>query len=306
MADTKIEWTQKVWNPITGCTKLSPGCANCYAETVDHRFDHDKVGRLPWAFPASRGGRGVTLHPERLDQPFHWKKPRRIFVNSMSDLFHEDVPEWFIAKVFAVMAQAPQHTFQVLTKRQERMRDLLLYSTDFMYHLEHGGLDGQRIGFAWPLPNVWLGVSIESQYWADRRIPFLVQTPAAVRFLSCEPLLRPVDLKPWLPLEPPLNNIVDNRTPEELAQDQADDDGWRPLGFADAVARAQSCVNWIICGGESGPNARQMHPDWVRQIRDDCQAAGVPLFVKQDSGLHPGRQGLIPDDVWVKEFPNAV
>ena len=175
---TKISWTDATWNPTTGCTMVSPGCAHCYAETIDHRFDHDKVGKLPWAFPASQGGRGVTLHPDRLDQPLHWKKPKRIFVDSMSDLFHEEVPLEFIRQVFEVMSRASRHTFQILTKRHERLQALAKE------------LD-------WP-ENVWIGVSVENQYWADRRIPPLLTVPAAVRFLSVEPLLKPVTIRPYL------------------------------------------------------------------------------------------------------------
>jgi protein gp37 len=291
MAETTIEWTQgpdgspgKVWNPVTGCTKVSPGCINCYAEVIDHRFDHDKVGRLPWAFPASRGGRGVTLHPERLEQPLHWRKPRRVFVNSMSDLFHEDVPEWFIAKVFATMAQTPWHTFQVLTKRPERMKKMLGTSVVFMYHLDHGVKAGQRISFRWPLPNVWLGVSVENQFWADRRIPLLLQTPAAVHFLSCEPLLGPVDL------------IIDTEVgPLSYLQSyNLMDDKWTPK------------LDWIICGGESGPKARAMHLDWARSIRDQCQASGVPFFYKQ--AIIEGKRVSLPelDGRQWREFPNAI
>jgi len=173
---TNISWTDASWNPTTGCTKLSPGCSRCYAESIDHRFDNDKVGKLPWAFPPSIGGRGITFHPDRLELPLRWDKPRKIFVNSMSDLFHEDVPFEFTAQVWDVMRRAYWHTFQILTKRPGRMHEFV--------HT--------------PLPNVWLGVSTENQLWADRRIPLLVQCPAAIRFISYEPALGPLDLTPWL------------------------------------------------------------------------------------------------------------
>lgn len=231
---TKIEWTDETWNPVTGCTKASEGCDHCYAETIAHRFTGTK------AYP---NGFDVTLRPERLDQPLRWKRPRKVFVNSMSDLFHKDVPDDYIARVFAAMALAPQHTFQVLTKRPGRMRSLLS-SEQFesaVFLATEGRFEGY---FPWPLPNVWLGTSVENQKWADVRIPLLLDTPAAIRFLSCEPLLGPIDLFAW--------NI---------------DRGMR--------------VDWVIVGGESGPHARPMHPDWARQLRDDCLTAGIPFHFKQ-------------------------
>ncbi len=234
MMPTKIEWTDETWNPVTGCTKVSEGCDHCYAETIAHRFTGTK------AYPS---GFDVTLRPERLDQPLRWKRPRKVFVNSMSDLFHKDVPDDYIAQVFAVMARAPQHTFQILTKRPGRMRSLLS-SEDFesaVFLATEGRFEGC---FPWPLPNVWLGTSVENQKWADVRLPLLLDTPAAVRFLSCEPLLGPVDLFAWK---------VDRGTR----------------------------VDWVICGGESGPHARPMHPDWARQLRDDCLTAGIPFHFKQ-------------------------
>lgn len=230
MMPTKIEWTDETWNPVTGCTKVSEGCDHCYAETIAHRFAGTK------AYP---NGFDVTLRPERLDQPLRWKRPRKVFVNSMSDLFHKDVPDDYIARVFAVMALAPQHTFQVLTKRPGRMRSLL--SSEQFESAVFLATEGR---FPWPLPNVWLGTSVENQKWADVRIPLLLDTPAAIRFLSCEPLLGPIDLFAW--------NI---------------DRGTR--------------VDWVIVGGESGPRARPMHPDWARQLRDDCLTAGIPFHFKQ-------------------------
>ena len=228
MADkTGIEWTDATWNPVTGCTKVSEGCDHCYAETIAHRFAGTK------AYP---NGFDVTLRPERLDQPLRWKRPRKVFVNSMSDLFHSDVPDDYIAQVFEVMTKAQQHTFQVLTKRPGRMRSLLSRRS-FRDNFAHWGQP-------WPLPNVWLGTSVETQRWADVRIPLLLDTPAAIRFLSCEPLLGPIDLFAW--------NI---------------DRGMR--------------VDWVIVGGESGPHARPMHPDWARQLRDDCLTAGIPFHFKQ-------------------------
>ena len=180
---TAIEWTEASWNPVRGCSVVSPGCKNCYAMKMAHRFS-GKGGVYEGLTKMSKGGPVWTgaarTVPELLDAPLHWKKPRRIFVNSMSDLFHEDVPTDFIAQVFVVMAEAKRHTFQILTKRAERMQQLLAHDLNYE-------------GPEWPLPNVWLGVSVEDQVRADERIPLLLQTPAAVRFVSYEPALGPVD-----------------------------------------------------------------------------------------------------------------
>jgi protein gp37 len=241
---TKIEWTDRTWNPVTGCTKVSPGCDNCYAETIAHRFAGSK------AFP---NGFDVTLHEARISQPLRWKRPARVFVNSMSDLFHADVPGEFIARVFAVMSLGPQHTFQVLTKRPRRLRSLmgnrefLALVDDHREQLRPGCGD-----FAWPLPNVWLGVSVEDQKRADLRVPALAKTPAAVRFLSCEPLLGPVDVSDWLGTD-------------------IDEPG----------------IGWVIAGGESGHGARPMSPDWARSLRDQCAAAEVPYLFKQWGEYQP-------------------
>ena len=167
--NTGIEWTDATWNPVTGCTKVSPGCAHCYAEAITLRF---KRGG-----PFLPGKTTIRLHPERLDQPSRWRRPRLIFVNSMSDLFHEDVPFEFVDEIFEVMSANPRHTYQILTKRPERMLDYV----DWTHWRE------------WPA-QVWAGVSVENQYWADRRVPLLQQVPASIRFLSCEPLLKPVTL----------------------------------------------------------------------------------------------------------------
>jgi protein gp37 len=233
---SKIAWTERVWNPVTGCTKVSPGCKNCYAEAIAHRY---------WG---ERKFSDVQCHEDRLDAPLHWRKPSRVFVNSMSDLFHEDVPDEFVADVFRVMAHAQQHTFQVLTKRPRRMRDLL-----------NGGDS--------PLPNVWLGVSVENEEQALKRIPFLLQTPAAVRWLSVEPMLGPV-------------------------------------GFFENPQR-ESSLDWIVIGGESGRGFRQMEIQWLDNMVMYCVGAGVPVFVKQDSGRFPGKQGRIPDHLWIKEYPEV-
>ncbi|WP_447979063.1 DUF5131 family protein [Candidatus Nitrospira bockiana] len=268
-----IEWTDSTWNPVTGCTRVSEGCRNCYMARVVPRQKQD-----PWT---------VVLHPERLEQPLHGKKPRRIFVNSLSDLFHEDVPFEFTDKVFAVMALCPQHTFQVLTKRPERLR---AYSERIAAAPEILGchVDPRdrktitKVLHSWPLPNVWLGVSVENQRTADAWIPLLLQTPAAVRFLSCEPLLSGVDLKAYLPHK-------FNREPhcpwcEDCISVSGHASNWRET----REDNHGPFLDWVIVGGESGPGARPMHPDWARSIRDQCQAAGVPFFFKQWGEWRPG------------------
>jgi protein gp37 len=229
------------------------------------------------------------LHPDRLDQPLRWRKPRRVFVVSMGDLFHKDVPDKFIDRVFAVMALSPQHTFQVLTKRPARMAEYVQLMIGGRRHLGDALGEIGYEGFAGrlaivrafgvkfgtiaeppyrPFPNVWLGTSAENQQAADERIPTLLQTPAAVRFVSCEPLLGPVDLRPWLPFVMP-------------PHDEIDEDP-RVVGYPpESAFRDADKLRWVICGGESGPNARPMHPDWARSLRDQCQRAGVPFLFKQ-------------------------
>lgn len=251
---TKIEWTDRTWNPTTGCDAVSPGCDHCYAEGIAHRFA---------GTPQFPNGFRVTLRPERLELPLKWRKPSIVFVNSMSDLFHKDIPDEYIAQVFAVMALADRHTFQVLTKRHGRMRTLLSsrsfpelvttwawrISAGGAMRLTHGDDAYSPTAVAWPLPNVWLGVSAENQKWADVRIPALLDTPAAVRFISAEPLLGPIDLGMWLVDDPEKFDVP-------------------PL-------------DWVIVGGESGPKARPMHPDWARLLRNQCERAGVALHFKQ-------------------------
>ena len=259
---TKIEWTDATWNPVTGCTKVSTGCDHCYAETIATRFAGTS------AYP---NGFQVTLRPERLDQPIRWKRPRRIFVNSMSDLFHTDVPDDYIAKVFAVMAIASRHTFQVLTKRHGRMK-ALLNSRDF-YATVRGHLRN-TYGFSevdafgtdlFPLFNAWLGVSVEDQRTADLRIPALLDTPAAVRWLSCEPLLGPVSLPICRCLG--MGSIAHGRHIPDTVCDECEGSG--------------SPIDWVVVGGESGPGARPMHPSWALSLRDQCVAASVPFLFKQ-------------------------
>lgn len=286
MADQRngISWTDETWNPVVGCSIVSPACTNCYAMAMAARIERmaPAQGRQTHYAGTTREVKGkpvwtgkLALAPGHvLTAPLRWRRPRRVFVNSMSDLFHEDMPDEWIDRVFAIMALSPQHTFQVLTKRAERMRG---YVTSLSAHAERDSANGltaywqtrlcdanpvgtlpitksdvdRALGRfpkfdydpptpSWPLPNVWLGVSAERQDEADLRIPHLLQTPAAVRFVSAEPLLGPIDFLTWL-------------------------DG----------------LDWIIAGGESGPGARPTHPDWVRSIRDQCAAAGVAFHFKQ-------------------------
>jgi len=233
LGKTKIEWATDTWNPVTGCTKVSPGCKNCYAERLTERF--------------GRRFDQIVLHPERLDAPLRWRKPRRVFVNSMSDLFHEEIPDEFIDKVFRQMQKARQHTFQILTKRPERMKEFLLKRVSVPWG-----------GYTFPEPwghRIWLGVSVENQECADLRIPALLQTSATVRFVSAEPLLASIDLREYLtPCDDPLC-----------------DDHRDRLGGLD----------WVIVGGESGPGARPMDLSWARGIVRQCHNACVPCFVKQ-------------------------
>lgn len=268
MADkTKIEWTDATWNPIRGCTVVSEGCRNCYAMQAAARFSGEGQAYEGLAYRNESGAHWtgkVRLIEKHLKDPLRWQRPRRIFVNSMSDLFHPEVHDEWIDQIFAVMRRAlPKHTFQVLTKRPERM----------LRYLTHATLNGtvaemrvQKLAPAntpqhwyhatnwhWPLPNVWLGISVEDQESADERVPLLLETPAAVRWVSAEPLLGPIDLR--------VNN------PYQVAHG-----GYRPV---------IDDLDWIVVGGESGPGARPMHPDWARALRDQCVAAGVPFFFKQ-------------------------
>lgn len=264
MADTAIEWATKVWNPTTGCDRVTPGCDHCYALTMAKRLKG--MGSTKYQTdgdPRTSGpGFGLAIHEDTLGIPLGWRKPQRIFVNSMSDLFHADVPDEFIARVWAVMASAPRHTFQVLTKRHGRMRSLLS-SEEFRLAVQrripHAGASPYVAAYwkTWPLPNVWLGVSVEDQKRADLRVPALLDTPAAVRWLSCEPLLGPVDV---------INGLGD---------------GWL------------TGIDWIVAGGESGPGSRPMHPDWARSLRDQCQVAGVPFLFKQWGSHRPSAVGSI-------------
>jgi protein gp37 len=292
MADkTGIEWTDATWNPTVGCKVVSPGCTNCYAMKVAARMESISV-----AHETAHGGhpgpmyyyRDLVTHsragpvwngtfreaPQDLMQrPLRWKSPRRIFVNSMSDLFGEGVHDHTLDRVFAVMAMSPQHTFQILTKRPERMRDYMVRIMESDFGSEDVALAAGRmmedsdnahdcvLNQTWPLPNVWLGVSVEDQKRADERIPILLKTPAAVRWISAEPLLGPVDLKNVVP--------KDKYEIDAVSGFNYETGSWWPR------------LDWVVVGGESGPGSRPMHPDWARSLRDQCKAAGLAFLFKQ-------------------------
>lgn len=280
-ANTKIEWATKTWNPLRGCSKVSEGCRNCYAIRVANRFGGP--GK-PFEGLTTKGAGGlnwtgkIQLVPEVLDEPLRWRKPERVFVNSMSDLFHDEVPELFIRKVFQVMGAAEKHTFMVLTKRPDRMQKViqsLIDEDDF----------ATLYGEDKPLPyrNVLLGVSVENQKAADERIPLLLKTPAAVRFLSCEPLLGAVNIRGYLMQGKDPGKCANcgkghgfDRCPNYGGIAKTDD----RTGCND-FQRQNFAIDWVIVGGESGPGARPMHPEWARSMRDQCQAAGVAFFFKQ-------------------------
>jgi protein gp37 len=233
---SSIEWTEATWNPLTGCTKVSPGCKHCYAERMAKRLQ-------AMHHPSYANGFKLTLHERLLELPLHWKQPRTIFVNSMSDLFHRDVPVEFILRVFKTMESASQHQFQVLTKRPERVVEL-------------------SECLPWP-DNVWMGTSVENDRYKFR-IDLLRQTGARVKFLSIEPLLGPVGT----------------------------------LNLAG--------IHWVIVGGESGPGARPMDPQWAVEVRDQCVAQDVPFFFKQWGGTNKKRSGRILEGRTWDEMPTGV
>lgn len=253
-----IEWTDATWNPVSGCTRVSAGCDHCYAVLMTHRLE--AMGQSKYAGLTVLNPKGdrhfngvVRTHHDALAVPTQWRKPRGVFVNSMADLFHDEVPFDFIDQVFAVMAVCPQHTFQILTKRPERMAEYLATGEpnrlEEIYAAWHSVSGSPAEAEDWPLPNVWLGTSVEDQAAADARIPHLLRCPAAVRFLSCEPLL---------------GQLEDILLPAAI--DHEDDDRY---------------IDWVIVGGESGRDARPCDIAWIRSIVAESREAGVPVFVKQ-------------------------
>lgn len=315
MADgTGIEWTDATWNPITGCSVVSPGCKNCYAMKLaggrlQNHWSRQGLTDATKVGPVWNGI--VQFNHNWIDQPLRWRKPRMIFVCAHGDLFHEAVPEEWIDNVFAVMALAPWHTFQVLTKRAQRMRDYLSHDTT------RGRIFGQigevcrssklgaeafsaaadRLSNFWPFSNVWLGVSVENQTLANERVPLLLDTPAAVRWISAEPLLGPVDLVnvreySGLPILNALRGTVTYgdylaRSPKESSFNTR----------TQITPPEMPGIDWLVVGGESGPGARPMHPDWARSLIEQCNTYDVPVLFKQwgawlpvDSG-HPKLRG---------------
>ncbi len=285
MADkTGISWTDATWSPVVGCSRVSEGCRNCYSERLvatrlRHTEKYSGLAQMTQAGP--RWTNVVRCAPDALIQPLRWVNPKRIFVNSMSDTFHKDVPTAFLDRMFIVMALGWQHTFQVLTKRPERMAEYMAdpdlparmdeeygrwasEATESAHQLSRCRSSFmcrvQRDEVLWPLPNVWVGTSVEDQAAADARIPHLLNVPAKVRFLSCEPLLGPVDL---------------------TAVDFGGIFGETNALNGKRMPGGERLIHWVIAGGESGPNARPMHPDWARSLRDQCAAAGVPFHFKQ-------------------------
>lgn len=283
MADqTKIEWTDATWNPITGCSIVSPGCTNCYAMALagTRLKKHESRKGLTKQVNGKHVWTGeVRFNDGWLDQPLRWTKPRQIFVCAHGDLFAEGVPDEWIDQIFAVMALCPQHTFQVLTKRPERMRDYLKKwsaalsdgsdaffdeASSIAFHFD---VEIRRMQDRWPLPNVWLGVSVEDQRRADERIPILLDTPAAIRWISAEPLLGPVMLTK-------IFDYSNEHSTDALA-------GRRYFNPRDDEGSPVNRIDWVVAGGESGHDARPMHTDWARALRDQCAAAGVPFLFKQ-------------------------
>lgn len=331
MADgTKIEWTEATWNPITGCSVHSPGCTNCYAMKLAGTRLRNHPSREGLTIDTKAGPvwtGEVRFNEQWLAQPLRWKRPRLIFVCAHADLFHEAVPDEWIDRVFAVMALAPQHTFQVLTKRADRMRDYLCTrGGDWMIrwpdanppgslpvsrHEQRLAMQGKgwpdaRLRPTFPLPNVWLGVSAEDQQRADERIPDLLATPAAVRWVSAEPLLGPIDLEAAWGGE----SALDSECWGDCAWCEK---GWPALhncqkGRQDeaTLVKGRSGLDWVVVGGESGPGARPMHPDWARRLRDQCKATNVAVFVKQLSsgGPKPIKDiDAFPEGLRVREYP---
>lgn len=263
------------WNPVSGCTPISEGCQNCYAKRMANRLR----GRC--GYPADEPFK-VTLHKDRLEEPLRWKKPRRVFVCSMGDLFHENVPFEYIAKVWQTMNNAEQHTFLVLTKRPKRMAEFLSLLAWYNHDREVEPAEAVLgTGGKYTLPNVCLGVTVENQAYADERIPILLQIPAAVRFISVEPMLGSVDVSYYLSYCGSCNAPINKKDPSwrwnGICWEHKCPSNHPQLGYF----AAYTGVDWVICGGETGPGARPMHPDWVQSLRDQCRDARVPFFFKQ-------------------------
>lgn len=271
---TKIQWCDETVNPMPGCSHVSPACDHCYAE----RMASTRLAHLPQYKGLTTGGRwngSTRFIPGELNKPFRWKKPRRVFVNSMGDLFHDRNSFDDVDAIFAMMADCPQHTFMVLTKRPARMQEYMSPSwrRESVYGLTSTAHEIGGPG-PWPLPNVWLGVTAEDQARAEERIPLLLETPAAVRFVSVEPMLERMNLERWLTSCEDCGNSGSGPL-------FAGRPGLDLCGMVCTKKGEGPSLDWCICGGESGPGARPSHPDWFRSLRDQCAAeAGVPFFFK--------------------------
>lgn len=267
---TKIEWTDESWNPVVGCTKVSEGCQNCYAERMAHRLKSMGNNNPQYLGKTDAYGNWtgkIECCDWLLDKPLHWRRPRRIFVCSMGDLFHPAVPFEFVCKVFETTWQAPQHTYLILTKRPKRIIAYKEWGRKQESHLIH-----ERQ----PRPKQWLGISVENQKRAEERIPILLQIPAAKRFVSCEPLLGPI-------------NLLD-------------------LGGIMAMGGIYGThLDWVIIGCESGPKRRPCDLDWIRSIVNQCKAANVPVFVKQLSinGKVSHDPKEWPEDLRIRQWPEV-
>lgn len=323
VGETSIEWCHrpgtiaKTWNPVQGCQRISEGCRHCYAETIARRFAQSGWSQGLINIKTGKWNGTARMAVHKLAEPLHWKKPCTVFVNSMSDLFYDGFSNEEIAAVFGVMAACPQHTFIVLTKRAARMRDWFKWLEDhvesdavewagrdcatsvhdarrdclFEYLDETacaalaGHYDCCHLGLTtngslqWPLPNVWLGVSVEDQEMADKRIPELLATPAAVRLISAEPLLGALNIRHGLPLTENERHL--------LTHD------------ASKAYDSRPSLDWVIAGCESGNGSRPCEVDWLRSLRDQCRAAGVPFFLKQAERSADVKHG--DDSGWKKK-----
>ena len=326
MADrSAIEWTDATWNPLRGCSRVSDGCRNCYAERVAARFSGIGMPYEGLIHPTTRSWNGqVRLVPELLAQPIRWRRPRRIFVNSMSDLFHESVSDDAIDQVFGVMwsclynrYEQPGHVFQILTKRPSRMLEYLQSdrrrqwaqaAVNYGGGFDPDGICDQTFYFDGLHPRIWLGVSVENQAAAEERIPLLLEAPAAVRWLSCEPLLGPIDLEPWLEWPDGGCELPDGRyfgcagcetewkncaCPRARGTFHFDEGPLGEDGCPEWLTCERRTIDWVVAGGESGPGARPMHPAWARSLRDQCTAAEVPFFFKQWGEWAPYDRGRV-------------
>jgi protein gp37 len=296
MKGCKIEWVaelarirgmdSKSWNPVIGCSRASEGCRNCYAAATVDRFAR-KDGTGAYAGLTERDGDGVPRFNGKIDfsearlmEPLKWRKPAVVFVGDMADLFHPNVTDEMLDRIFAVMALRPDCLFLVLTKRPERMREYLVKQCKAHNIADcAGNISGQRLSFkldGFPLPNVWFGVTAESQVAADERVPHLLATPAVRRFVSAEPMLGAINITPY---------IGHNAHHCRCGWHKTELDGSWFAGKFTCHKCGDACstydaLDWVICGGESGPNARPMHPDWARSLRDQCAAAGAKFFFK--------------------------